>query len=114
MTTWHKISESRKELFPDGQTLTEVEVGGKRVCVGLSKDRLLACAATCPHAGARMANGYIDPLGNLVCPLHRYRFSMENGRNTSGEGYFLKIHRIEERSDGIFVGIEEKKGLFGS
>jgi 3-phenylpropionate/trans-cinnamate dioxygenase ferredoxin subunit len=54
-----------------------------------------------------MSNGFIDPLGNIVCPLHRYKFSMETGRNTSGEGYFLKTYPIELREDGIYAGIEE-------
>ena len=47
----------------------------------------------------------MDALGNIVCPLHRYKFSIKNGRNTSGEGYFLKTFAIEVREDGIFVGI---------
>ena len=85
--------------------------GEKAVCVALAGDQLKACAAKCPHAGARMSEGYIDALGNIVCPLHRYKFSLSGGRNVSGEGYFLKIYRIEEREDGIFLGIEEKNGF---
>ena len=110
---WKKIAESRGELFNAGETLAEIEVDGKKVCIGLNNDQLKACAATCPHAGAKMVDGYIDALGNIVCPLHRYKFSMQNGRNVSGEGYFLKIYATEEREDGVFVGFEEKKGLFG-
>jgi 3-phenylpropionate/trans-cinnamate dioxygenase ferredoxin subunit len=32
---------------------------------------------------------------------------MENGRNTSGEGYFLKTYPLETREDGIYAGMEE-------
>ena len=37
------------------------------------------------------------------------------GRNTSGEGYFLKAYPIETRADGIYIGLEESSffGLFG-
>lgn len=111
--TWHKISESRDELFQGENNLTEIEVEGKLVCVGKYQDKLKACAAKCPHAGGRMSEGYIDTLGNIVCPLHRYKFSTENGRNVTGEGYFLKIYQVEERADGIYIGIEERKSLFG-
>lgn len=107
---WKKIAESRTELFQAENNLAEVEVDGKLVCVVMHEEKLKACAAKCPHAGGKMASGYIDALGNIVCPLHRYKFSLENGRNISGEGYFLKIYKIEEREDGIFIGIEEKKG----
>ena len=79
--------------------------------VALNKENLHACAAKCPHAGGTMSNGYIDALGNIVCPLHRYKFSLENGRNISGEGYFLKTYPIEQRDDGIFIGMEDS-GMF--
>ena len=38
---------------------------------------------------------------------------MENGRNTSGEGYYLKHWPVEIKEDGVFVGVEETGGLFG-
>ena len=110
---WKKIAESRDELFQGENNLAEVAIDGKSVCIGMHEEKLKACAAKCPHAGGKMATGYIDALGNIVCPLHRYKFSLENGRNVTGEGYFLKIYKVEEREDGIFIGIEEKKGLFG-
>jgi nitrite reductase/ring-hydroxylating ferredoxin subunit len=87
--------------------------GEKLVCMALVKDQVKACAAKCPHAGARMTEGYIDALGNIVYPLHRYKFSLSGGRNVSGEGYFLKTYAVEERADGIYVGIEEKNGFLG-
>ena len=103
---WHKIAESRVELFFEMQNnLVEIEVGGKKICVVEHQEQLFGCAASCPHAGAKMAEGYTDALGNIVCPLHRYKFNIKNGRNTSGEGYFLKTFLIEEREDGIYVGI---------
>ena len=110
---WKKIAESRDELFQPGKELTEIEVDGKALCIGIHQEKLKACSAKCPHAGGQMSKGYVDALGNIVCPLHRYKFSLENGRNVTGEGYFLKIYKIEERADGVFIGIEEKKGLFG-
>ena len=99
-----KISESIHELFPDGgEGLKEVQVAGKEVCIVRTKGDTKACAAKCPHAGARMAQGYIDALGHIVCPLHRYRFELDRGRNVSGEGYYMKVYRVEEREDGVYV-----------
>ena len=71
----------------------------------------MACAYACPHAGGILSEGYIDALGNVVCPIHRYKFSLQNGRNVSGEGYYLTTLPVEVREDGIFAGIEQK-GFF--
>ena len=106
---WHKIASTQKELFDKEGELKTVQAGEKEICVGIVKGKLHACAHKCPHAGAKMSEGYIDALGNIVCPLHKYKFSLENGRNLTGEGYFLKTYPLETRNDGIFVGIEEKR-----
>jgi len=109
--TWHKLATSINELQFPLSGLAEVEVAGKKICISLHKDELHTCAAKCPHASGTLSEGYIDNLGNIVCPIHRYRFSLQNGRNTSGEGYYLKTYPIEQREDGIFIGIEQG-GLF--
>ena len=106
--TWHKIAESLAELRADGSSLKEIRLGERTVCLAIYQDRISACAHTCPHAGGRMVDGYIDPLGNIVCPLHRYKFSLANGRNVSGEGYYLRTYPIEERADGVFIRLPGK------
>ena len=105
--SWHKISDSLEEISFSPNGLAQVEVAGKLICVSKNADELAACTAKCPHAGGALADGYIDPLGNIVCPLHRYKFSLKNGRNVSGEGYFLKIFPLEIRADGVFIGFEQ-------
>lgn len=103
--TWHKIAESLAEIDFGPNGLTEIEVNGKTICVGKHQDQLFACTQKCPHAGGILANGHLDALGKLVCPLHRYKFDPSSGRNTSGEGYFLKTFSIEKRVDGIYVNL---------
>ena len=105
--TWHKIADTAAELDFNKDNLLQAEVNGKQICIAQTKSGLQACASKCPHAGGPMADGFIDAVGNIVCPLHRYKFSLQNGRNTSGEGYYLKTFPIETREEGIFVGIEE-------
>jgi nitrite reductase/ring-hydroxylating ferredoxin subunit len=105
--SWHKISDSLDELSFSPGGLLQLEVAGKIIRVARKDDQLSACTAKCPHAGGILSDGYIDPLGNIVCPLHRYKFSLKNGRNVSGEGYFLKIFPVELRADGVFVGFEQ-------
>ncbi|WP_121353632.1 Rieske (2Fe-2S) protein [Flavisolibacter nicotianae] len=110
--SWVKVAESREEV-PFGENgLAELMAGDKKVCIGTYKDELFAFAAKCPHASGHLKEGYIDALGNVVCPLHRYKFCMKNGRNVSGEGYYLKHWPVEVRADGVYVGMKTG-GFFG-
>ncbi len=110
--TWHKIADSIAEINFSENKLAEVEVAGKTVCLALHDATLAACVHKCPHAGGYMQSGYIDALGNIVCPLHRYKFSLQNGRNVSGEGYYLKTFPVQIRQDGVYIGFAQS-GLFG-
>ncbi len=111
MTTWFKIADSLAEIPFQPNQLCIVDVGNKKVTLGLHNGSLFAFAHKCPHASGIMADGFIDATGNIVCPIHRYKFNMQTGRNTTGEGYYLKTYTAEQREDGVYIGIEEK-GFF--
>lgn len=112
--TWIKVAESLAEVPFGANNLAEVMADEKKVCIGRYKEELFAFAPKCPHASGFFIDGFIDALGNVVCPLHRYKFCMKNGRNVSGEGYYLKHWPVEIKEDGVFVGLEAKSflGLF--
>lgn len=110
---WYKISNHLNELDFASNNIAIAEANGKKICIGRHGDEVFAFAYKCPHAGGILADGYIDALGNVVCPVHRYKFDMKNGRNVSGEGYYLTHWPVEQREDGVYVGMEKKRGLFG-
>ena len=111
--TWHKIADHINELPFSSNHIAVTEVKGKKICIGKWNEQLFAFAFKCPHAGGIMADGYIDALGNVVCPLHRYKYAVTNGRNTSGEGYYLKHWPVEVREEAVYVGMEESGGFWG-
>lgn len=111
--TWHKIADQIEELDFAGNNIAVAEVNGKKICIGKFKEGVFAFAYKCPHAGGLLAEGYIDALGNIVCPIHRYKYDMKNGRNITGEGYYLKNWPVEIRESGVFVGLEQSSGIFG-
>lgn len=110
--TWYKIADHINELNFGSNNIATVDFRDKKVCIGLFKERLFAFSPKCPHAGGSMADGYIDALGNVVCPLHRYKFDLKNGRNVSGEGYYLKNWPVEVREDGVYIGQDEARGFW--
>ena len=101
--TWHKIAENISEISFNANNLAEIDLNGKAICLAKHNNQLFACTQKCPHAGGSLAAGHLDALGNLVCPLHKYKFSLKNGRNISGEGYYLKTFNVEEKEEGIFI-----------
>jgi nitrite reductase/ring-hydroxylating ferredoxin subunit len=109
---WHKVADHPNEIDFTQNNIGLVEVLGKNICIGKYKEGLFAFAYKCPHAGGILTDGYIDVLGNVVCPLHRYKYSIQNGRNVSGEGYYLKHWPVELREEGVYVGMEETGGWF--
>jgi 3-phenylpropionate/trans-cinnamate dioxygenase ferredoxin subunit len=111
--TWHKVADHINEIDFAANNIAVVEVSGKKVCLGKFKDSVFAFAYKCPHAGGILADGFIDSLGNITCPLHRYKYDLKNGRNVTGEGYYLKHWPVVTKEDGVFVGIETNTGLFG-
>ena len=109
---YHQIAEHSSELAFNGQGIAVVEVKGKKICIARHQEFWYAFAYKCPHASGIMSEGYLDALGNVVCPVHRYKFSLKNGRNTSGEGYYLKTYPVEVRGEAIYVGMPDGV-LFG-
>ena len=105
---WIRIAEFANEIFFAENGIAEVVADGKNICVAKHNEQLYAFTYKCPHAGGRFIHGYIDAIGNVVCPLHRYKFCLKNGRNVSGEGYYLKHWPVEVRKDGVFIGMDKK------
>lgn len=86
--------------------IQEAGVAGRRVCLLLREGVVYAFSPTCPHAGARLCEGWLDNRGDIVCPVHSYRFSPKNGLNRSGEGYKLKTYPVKVEGEVIFVALE--------
>ena len=110
---WHKIAGNITEINFNANGLAEIDINGRTICLAKHNNQLFACTQKCPHAGGVLADGHLDALGHLVCPLHKYKFNLKNGRNISGEGYYLKTFKTEEREDGFFVSVESPD-IFGS
>jgi 3-phenylpropionate/trans-cinnamate dioxygenase ferredoxin subunit len=100
---WHKIANSIDELVFGTNNIAEIEWNNRLFCIGRHPQGLFAFAPSCPHAGVALINGYVDTLGNVVCPEHHYKFCIKTGYNRSGQGYYLRHWPIEVREDGVYL-----------
>jgi len=102
--TWHKIAEHINELSFGENFIAVTHFNGRKICVAKQGEEAFAFSFTCPHAGGIMAYGQINQEGQVVCPLHRYRFDMRTGRNVSGEGYYLMHWPLRITEEGVYLG----------
>ncbi len=103
---WIKIAQSENEIPFKDNHIAKITVEERSICLVKSTEGIKACAAKCPHAGNDLSDAFVDKKHNIVCPLHGYRFSMSNGRDTSNEGYVLKIYQVKQTNEGVFIKLE--------
>ncbi len=100
---WIKIATHLDEIKFKENNIACIEIDGKSICLIKTINGLKACSSKCPHAGGDLSSGFLDNGENIICPVHNYRFNLNNGRDTNSEGYFLKIFRVKENEEGIFI-----------
>jgi 3-phenylpropionate/trans-cinnamate dioxygenase ferredoxin subunit len=108
---WYRVAAGEGEIRLNASGIGTVELGDKKICVVRFRDVWHAFALYCPHAGALLSEGRIDEGGNIVCPVHAYKYNIRNGLCRVADGYRLRTYRVEVRTDGFYIGVEEGRGL---
>jgi len=98
-----KIADSEAAIPFRENNIAVMEINARTICIGRHNGRLFAFAYKCPHAGALLSDGWIDMQGNIVCPMHQYKFNLQSGRHPADGGYILKRWKVEQREDGIYL-----------
>lgn len=99
---WFKVAIE----IPDQDFVEQIKVNGKKLCLIRHEQQLYVIQNTCPHAGGILSGGWCKE-GNIVCPIHRYEYSLTTGRGAPGQGDYIDIYPIEKREDGLYVGLKE-------
>ena len=92
---------------------TQAKVNGRRLCLIRHQGKLYAMGDKCPHAGGPLHQGKINEKNEVVCPWHRFPFSLETGQSDSG-GYFVETYEVKCENRAIWVKMRKKRflGLF--
>ena len=78
-----------------------VEMDGFHLAVFLSAGQVNVLDSTCPHAGANLADGFVED-GCAVCPWHYWAFRLDNGQLQNSPGvairkYSTRLHLYDDR-----------------
>jgi nitrite reductase/ring-hydroxylating ferredoxin subunit len=98
---WIKISET----IPEEDFVRQIKLLGKKLCLIKDQGKLYAVENSCPHAGGILSGGWCKN-GNIICPIHRWEYNLENGRGASGQGDYINTYPVEIRDDGAYVGLK--------
>ncbi|GAC1466056.1 MAG: nitrite reductase small subunit NirD [Isosphaeraceae bacterium] len=88
---------------PEGRGLT-CEHEGLRIAVFQDSGQLHALLGRCPHANGSLGQGWLEG-GEVVCPLHGWRFQLSTGRCTSVRGESVHRFRCEVRGEEVWVEV---------
>ncbi len=81
-----------------------LDVAGLRLAVFKSPGGVVVLSGRCPHAGGSLGHGWIED-GEVVCPLHRWRFRLSDGRCTSVGGNNVHRFQAEIRDDQVWAEV---------
>ncbi len=82
---WFKVLQKPEEHLPVGKQML-IRAGNLHIClVNDFKLGFRAVQNECSHRGANLHEGWINGGGEIICPLHDYRFSLLNGEEMSNK-----------------------------
>ncbi|MEL6194908.1 MAG: thiamine pyrophosphate-dependent enzyme [Bacteroidota bacterium] len=103
-TVWYKVLEDKEELA-EGRVMS-VSAGHRQVCLAHFEGKFCALDNRCPHQGGPLGEGSIEN-GLLRCPWHGWDYHPCTGK-APGYDDGVETYLIEERLDGIYVGVPEE------
>ncbi|GAB5525792.1 MAG: hypothetical protein Roseis2KO_36640 [Roseivirga sp.] len=104
---WYRLfdSEARLQAALGASGRKMVRIGEKRVCLFFHEGAFHVFDNLCPHNMHSLFEGNINYLKEIVCPLHGYRYSLNDGRECEGKSGDLTIHSLEIRPEGVYLGL---------
>ena len=95
-------AEALNRVIPKGAKKM-VRIGEKRVCIFHLADGFKVFDNLCPHNGHSLLDGDVNYLEEIVCPLHGYRYSLNDGRECQSRTNDLQLHELQISDEGVFL-----------
>ena len=98
-------SVCRFDDIPD-DTGKAVEVGKRKIALFRRGEEVFALADTCPHYGGPLNEGkLLKNSDEVVCPWHRFRFSLRTGESGTNSEMRARTYPVENRDGEVFVEV---------
>jgi nitrite reductase/ring-hydroxylating ferredoxin subunit len=78
-------------------------IGEAKIIIAYFKNEYYAFDYLCPHQKHPLKDAKVTAFGEVVCPLHEYRFSLEYGSESNHKCGPLKRFKLHIKSDGVYL-----------
>ena len=102
-----KIFNSKKEAddaVPGGKIKLLI-IDGVKLGLARFEGKYFAFDNICPHQNEPLDKGMLTKYGEVVCPLHFYRFNLTSGQETNNRCKAMDRYLIEIRKNGVFIKV---------
>lgn len=96
--------EKADALIKENQSILVV-INSDKICLSKHQGQFYAYQNNCPHQSDSLSKGTINYLGEIICPLHSYRFNIKTGRECQMRTRDLDTYFVETNKEGLFVTI---------
>lgn len=90
------------EMLPEYR-IKKVKLGTREIGLVRIGERIYGFSAFCPHRGASLIQGSINSHGEIICPLHQYRFELKTGQATAGDCADLQTYPCQLSEIGLKI-----------
>jgi pyruvate oxidase len=106
---WYRVAD--RDGLAAGE-VRAVQAGATTVALSRVDGEYGALDSACPHQGGPLGEGSIEEGAEgrcwLRCPWHGWDFDPLTGSSPGGHGDGVPTYPVEERDDGIYVGVEDE------
>ncbi|MBV9180133.1 MAG: nitrite reductase small subunit NirD [Acidobacteria bacterium] len=105
---WIRITYAKDIPLREGRA---VSVGNREIAIFNLGDRFVAIDSRCPHRGGPLSDGIVSGTA-VVCPLHGWRLSLENGQGLSpaSSGHCVSSFPTRVEEGVVLVELPEAHG----
>lgn len=100
-----RLFSSKKELEDifSQKAIRKIRIREDKFCIAKFDQQYFAFDMLCPHQKQSLEEAQITPFGDIVCPLHFYRFNLKDGRESKGLCHDLPTYPLTIGDEGVFV-----------
>jgi 3-phenylpropionate/trans-cinnamate dioxygenase ferredoxin subunit len=105
----YQLGTNKKEVYemlPEYR-IKKVLLGTKTIGLLRMGDQFFAFDSQCPHRGADLLQAHINGSGEIICPLHQYRFDLKSGQVRSGYCGELPVYQVDFSDEGLRITLTQ-------